>query len=61
MMLSPSTEGDSRLREHARVCGTWSGGCGMSCRCWCHGITKHVDTSLRPDADRTIEVIGPGD
>ena len=47
--LNPYTEGDGRIELHATACGR-HGGCRMSCRCWCHGITRHMNGALRRDA-----------
>jgi hypothetical protein len=60
-VLSPHsryTEGDARTGIHAEACGRHGGrGCGMTCRCWCHGITLHADgKTLRPDAEATISI-----
>jgi len=46
--LNPWREGDSRTGVHAKACKKH--GCLMSCRCWCHGITLHLNDRLRIDA-----------
>lgn len=48
-MLSEYCEGDARKKRHAIACGKLSPSCSMSCRCWCHGITRHLNGDVRPD------------
>lgn len=49
--LNPWTEGDARTQTHAKGCGRGRPGCAMYCRCWCHGITKHQNGTIRADAE----------
>ena len=55
--LNPYTEGDRRIGTHAKACKPRSAGgsCEMSCRCWCHGITKHMNGDVRADSEREAE------
>lgn len=55
--LNSYTEGDARTKTHAKACSI-SGPHPMSCRCWCHGITRHPNGALRPDsADQIVEYV----
>jgi hypothetical protein len=49
MALSPSTEGDRRTNTHSWYCQKRRCADGP-CRCWCHGVTKHLNGDTRPDA-----------
>jgi hypothetical protein len=47
--LHARTEGDRRTGTHSWYCQR--GRCNEGpCRCWCHGITKHLNGARRPDA-----------
>ena len=48
--MNPYTDGNAVLLLHAGAClDRRFGGCRMPCRCWCHGITRHLNRSLRRD------------
>jgi hypothetical protein len=47
MATNKWNEGNAATRTHALDCHA-VGPCG-NCRCWCHGITKHLDGSPRED------------
>jgi hypothetical protein len=49
--MNKYTDGDARRHIHAEACGIRS--CGMSCRCWCHGITHYTNGDIREDAKAT--------
>ena len=49
-------EGDKRTNTHAEACShSKNVPCKMSCRCWCHGITKHLNVELRANCKEDIK------
>lgn len=43
-------EGNALHAIHAEVCKGSGGAHAMSCRCWCHKITKYPNGEIREDA-----------